>query len=126
MKYLFSSILLICFCLPFNLTAQSGIVGTWQSTIAGREGNPMALQVTIKADNTYAVDFGADGEVEITGTYSVDGDQITVQDDAGNECTGKGVYTFKVTGDELLMERISEECEGRGGPEGKMGFSRAG
>ena len=49
---------------------------------------------------------------------------MTIQDVTGGGCTGKGVYNVKVTDTALFMNRVSDECEGRGGPEGLMQFKR--
>lgn len=124
MRYLPSFIILLCFSLPLGLSAQSGPAGEWKTMIPDQEGNMIPLLVSIKADNTYSVDFGADGVVEINGTYKSEDGQITIRDNEGSECTGKGVYKYEVTADGMTMTRVSEECEGRGGPEGKMEFSR--
>jgi len=120
MKYL----ILFLLCLPVGLSAQSALVDTWTAEIPDREGNIIPLHLTISDDGTYAVDFGADGKVEITGTYSTDGNLITVQDDEGQECTGVGVYNYEITGSTLTMESKSDECPERAGPEGVMVFQR--
>lgn len=92
--------------------------------VPDEKGEMMPLLVTIDADNSYTVDFGADGEPEITGTYEEKDGKMHIQDVEGSDCTGKGVYTFEVTDDGMTMTRVSDECEGRGGPDGKMEFSR--
>lgn len=117
------TLLLLCFCLPLSLFAQE-VVGDWQSEIPSDDGGTMILAVSIKADGTYTVDFGGDGQVEINGKYEIDKDQITVQNTSGDECTDKGVYNFKVTATDLIMNRVSDACPNRGGPEGIMQFKR--
>lgn len=102
------------------LAAQTTPTGTWKMEIPDKEGNMIPTQVNISDDGTYAVDFGADGTADISGTYTIDGDKIMIQDDEGSECTAKGVYQFKVADDSLTMTRVSDECEGRGGPDGVM------
>lgn len=114
MKILFT--ILIC-SLAMSVSAQS-IVGKWKFEFPSDQGT-MVMSATIKADGTYALDFGNDGSAEVTGKYSVDGDTFTVKDDAG-DCTGKGVYKIKVTDDTMTMTRVSDECANRGGPEGVM------
>ena len=84
----------------------------------------MPLKVTMSADNTYAIDAGADGSVEIRGKYSINGDKITIQDTEGTDCSGKGVYKLVVQEDQLTMTLISEACEGRGNPNGPMVMTR--
>lgn len=122
----FLSILVVCFfCMPSGLQAQSSPVGDWISSGKTPEGESWSFKVSIKADNTYTVDFGADGQVEIRGTYTLDGQQMTIKDNPGSECTGTGVYKFAVDGNNITMTMISDECKGRSGPEGVMKMSRA-
>jgi hypothetical protein len=124
MQLLSSLFVLAALALPAGLLAQSP-VGEWKASGATPEGETWMFQVSIKADNTYTVDFGADGQVEIKGAYSISGDQITVQDVEGSDCTGKGVYQFAVEGDNLTMTKVSDACEGRSGPEGVMRMTKA-
>ncbi|MCB9048352.1 MAG: hypothetical protein H6556_02885 [Lewinellaceae bacterium] len=125
MRYLSFLFLIFCFCFSASLSAQSEAVGEWKTMIPGQEeGSMIPLHVSIKDDNTYALDFGADGAVEIKGSYQSKGDQIVIQDVEGSDCTGKGIYTFEVNDAGMTMTRVSDECEGRGGPEGKMVFDR--
>ncbi|MCB0588194.1 MAG: hypothetical protein KDD06_23075 [Phaeodactylibacter sp.] len=126
MRYLPSLFILICLGFSINLSAQSSPVGEWKIMVPDRsqEGAMIPLFVTIKADNIYWLDFGGDGNVEGTGKYVAKGNQMIIQDAEGSECTGKGIYTFEVTDKSMTMTRVSDECEGRGGPDGKMEFSR--
>lgn len=114
MKILFT--VMIC-CLAMGISAQS-IVGKWKFEFPTDQGT-MVMSANIKADGTYALDFGNDGSAEVTGTYNLSGDTLTVKDDAG-DCTGKGVYNVKITDETLTMTRVSDECPNRGGPEGVM------
>ncbi len=118
---LFSAILLL---LPFGLMAQSP-VGNWKMSVPDGNGNMMALKVSISDQGTYTVDYGADGTIETKGKYTLDGAKMTVQDTEGSDCTGQGVYTFKVEGDTFTMTRVSDPCENRGGPEGVMTMKKA-
>ncbi|PHN04626.1 lipocalin-like domain-containing protein [Flavilitoribacter nigricans] len=111
---------LICF-MTVSLSAQS-IVGKWKFEFPTDQGT-MVMAADIKADGTYALDFGNDGSVETTGKYTQDGNTMTIQDDGG-DCTGKGVYQVSVDGDTMTMVRVSDECANRGGPEGKMVTTR--
>ena len=121
----FSRLLLaIAFVLPMGLAAQTTPAGTWKMTIPDQDGKDVPVQVVITDSGTYAVDFGVDGKVDISGKYTIDGDKMMIQDDAGSECTAKGVYTFKTDGKSLTMTRVSDECEGRGGPDGVMKMDR--
>ena len=124
MKYLPFLLGLFSFCISTSLSAQSEVVGEWKTMVPGEEGKMIPLHVTIKADNIYWLDFGGDGDIEVTGMYQAKDGQIQIQDVEGSDCTGKGVYAFKVDDEGMTMTRVSDECEGRGGPEGKMVFSR--
>ncbi len=125
MKFLPSLLILFCFCFSTSLSAQDTPVGEWEAMVPGKEeGSMIPLHVTIKSDNIYWVDFGGDGQVEITGKYVAKGNQIAIEDVEGSDCNGKGIYTFETTDEGMTMTRVSDECEGRGGPEGKMVFSR--
>ncbi|MBV6653883.1 MAG: hypothetical protein KI786_09015 [Mameliella sp.] len=124
MKYLW----LICLGLflgTANLSAQSQLAGDWKTSFTDEEGQTWKLKLTMKTDQTYVVDFNADGSAEIEGTYSTKGNEVTIQDVKGSECKGKGVYKFTIEGDGLLMEAIEDACPGRKGPDGKMSFTRA-
>ena len=71
---------LLC-CLAVSISAQS-IVGKWKFEFPSDQGT-MIMSANIKADGTYALDFGNDGSAEVTGKYTQNGDQFTVSDDAG-------------------------------------------
>lgn len=116
-KVKFAITAVIC-CMAFIISAQS-VVGKWKYEFPTDQGT-MIMSANIKADGTYGLDFGNDGSVEISGTYTVSGDTFTVTDNNG-DCPGKkGVYKIKVTDDTMTMTRESDECPNRGGPEGVM------
>ena len=125
MKYLFRLMVVSGTLIPTLLSAQSAPTGTWISTAQTPDG-PVTFKVVISDAGTYTVDVGNDNSVETNGKYEVSGDQMTIQDvDGPGACTaGKGVYTFKVEGNTLTMNRVSDACEGRAGPEGKMVFTK--
>lgn len=123
---MFTLALIVCISLAAQAQSSS-IAGAWKSEVpAGEEGQMVPVKLLISEDGTYTVDFGMDGVVEIKGHYSIEGNRLTVQDDAygENPCTGKGVYTFSVDAANFSANRISDECENRGGPDGKMSFTR--
>jgi len=123
-------ILLILSALIFSastLFAQS-VQGTWTINFSSPEGEPVAVALTL-AENTYTVDFGNDGEHEVEGSYTLEGETMTLWDTSGNpdymcEANAKGIYTITLTDATMTMTRISDECKGRGGPSGVMEFSR--
>lgn len=108
----------------FSIMAQS-VEGDWLFKIPTEDGQMMEAKLSMKG-GAYDVDLGNDGSVEVKGVYTVDGNTITVQDTEGeNACKGdaKGIYNFKVDDKTLVMKRVSDPCEGRGGPDG-MSFTR--
>ncbi len=123
MKMLYRLFLAIMTILPFGLMAQSP-VGAWKMSVPDETGKMTPVTVTMSAEGTYAVDFGADGVVDIKGKYTLDGGKMTIQDTEGSGCTEQGVYTLKVDGDTLTMTRVSDGCANRGGPEGVMSMQR--
>lgn len=120
-KLLFLS---LCFCLPVGLFAQASVVGDWTMQVPAEDGGMIDVDVSLKDNDTYTVDFGGDGQIEVKGKYAISGGQITVQNESGDECTEKGVYNFKVTETLLIMNRVEDPCPNRGGPEGLMQFKR--
>ena len=123
LKFLF--ILLLAF--PISIFAQS-VEGDWKITIPAPEGKTMDALLSIDANGTYTVDLGMDGTVNVEGTYTMDGDKMTIQDTKGEQaCLGDataGVYTITVDDKSFVMTRVNDPCEGRGGPEGVMSFTR--
>ena len=108
-------VICFCFCSPLSIFAQN-VVGTWNTSLPGPDGNMVSFSVKMDADGKYEVDLMKDGTIDIKGTYSLDGDKMTIQDTGGaNACDGKGVYTVAVTGNSLTMTRVSDSCQGRGG-----------
>lgn len=112
----------LLFVLPFTGFAQASLVGNW--TAQGRpdeQGKPMPLTVVMKADGTYTVDFGADGKIDVEGKYTIEGDQITLED---NVCVGKkGVFKMMVTETTSTLTVVDDPCE-RSGPPGKIVLTR--
>lgn len=92
------------------------IVSTWSVSFEN-EGQPMTAQVTFKADNTFAYDIMADGEIEVEGTYEISGDKVMMKETSttfDSNC-GDAVMTMqmKVEGNSLTVTPISDECEER-------------
>ena len=101
---------------PLFMNAQD-FIGTWGWTTVGPDGNAMPLQVTFKADNTFEIDFGADGTVEEKGEFSIkDGSTHIKVVTEGGPCYNKvGVYTMTVSGDTCTATFVSDECDARKG-----------
>ena len=121
MKAIHRFFLIALLFVPLGLTAQ--IAGKWKMSVPDENGNMATLKVKISDDGTYALDFGGDGTVEVTGKYTDNGGKLTIQDN-GSDCTGKGVYSYKIEGNTMTMTRVSDECPDRGGPEGVMTLQR--
>lgn len=115
----------LLFCLPFSLMAQTAtLVGDWKTQIPDDTGKLMPVKLSMKSDGTFTVDFGVDGTSDITGKYTIEGEQITIVEVTGSCPDKKGIYKIVVTATTFNMNRVSDECETRGGPEGKMAFTK--
>lgn len=111
----------LLFLLPFTVSAQASVVGDWKSEAPNEQGKMEPFKVSLKVDGTYTIDFGINGSVEIEGKYSVEGDKMTIEDNACTE--GKGVYTFVMTDTTNTLTEVTDPCK-RGGPTGKVVFTR--
>lgn len=128
------------------LIAQTKPAGTWYSEVTDQQGKVVLFCLFIGPDSTYAVDLFLDGVPDSRGKYEVEGDVLTLQEDtayevtrcnppfrpsteatirrlAGLDCQGKGVYTFELDGETLILERVKEECPGRKIPSANMKFA---
>jgi hypothetical protein len=108
LQIVFAATLLAVFagCAMFEQTGPSALVGTWT--------NPMGTVWVIKADGTFQVDLMHHGKVDAWGTYTVQGDQVTLQRTGGiapKGCRGPGVYRFKRTDDGLMFTLVSDKCK---------------
>jgi hypothetical protein len=93
-------------CAMFQESGQSALVGTWT--------NSLGTVWAIKADGTFDVDLKHHGRRDAWGTYTVQGDQVTLQRTGGLKpkgCEGPGVYKFKRTDDTLQFTLISDKCK---------------
>jgi hypothetical protein len=100
-------------------------VGSWVITTPGDRGEPMTWKLTFNSNGTYAVDFDLNGSVEITGKYSIDGTQVSVQNDPEcGCCTDKGIYKFGFEDGRLWMNPVDDPCDERRPPQ-KVFFSKA-
>jgi len=115
----------LLFCLPFSLAAQNAaLIGDWKSQIPDSTGKLMPIKLSIKNDGSFTVDLGVDGTGDIVGKYILEGEQMTIVESVGNCPNKKGIYKIVVTKTTFNMNRVSDECENRGGPEGKMAFTK--
>jgi hypothetical protein len=97
---------LLAGCAMFQQSGQSALVGTWT--------NSLGTVWAIKADGTFDVDLKHRGRRDAWGTYSVQGDQVTLQRTGGVKpkgCDGQGVYKFSRTDDTLQFTLVSDKCK---------------
>ena len=124
-KHLLLSMALLL-AIPCALMAQS-TVGDWKISFPAEDGSTVQVKLSVSADNTYQVDFGIDGTVEVSGNMTTSGNEMTIQDVSGElACTGdntKGSYTFAVDGTTMVMTKVSDSCPGRA-PTGEMTFTK--
>jgi hypothetical protein len=118
-KNLFAGLL---FLLPFTVLAQASVAGDYTSQSPNEQGTLTTLKVSMKADGTFTVDFGADDKIDVTGKYTIEGDQITLED---SYCPNqKGVFKLAMTETVTTLTVVTDPCK-RGGPEGKIVLTRA-
>lgn len=105
--------ILILIAAPFCfMLFNPDIQGVWTSSLPDEEGNEMPVTLTFEAD-TYQADFANDGLIDVKGTYSIEGGNISMQDaaDIENPCPGVGVYAIEIEGDNMRFALVSDECE---------------
>lgn len=114
-KALFSATLLLTFALS-GLAQRAAYVGTWAGEGTGPDGQMVKFKMII-AEDSYQLDMGMDGNINVVGKVVAEGDQVSVWDVSGElACPGdqKGVYKFAVDGDTLTFTKVEDPCEGRG------------
>ncbi len=85
------------------------VVGTWTKTI-----NERTVTFTISADHKYQVEFAGDSEIDVWGSYEIDGMQITFNDEGGEYGADvAGVYEFKATETSLTFSVVDDPVYGR-------------
>jgi hypothetical protein len=128
--------LLAWFAIPLSITGaqESDLVGAYAVNIVKDDVpedvayGPTVIgqwQISFNADGTYTMTRADVGEL-VSGTYEVDGDQVTLTDEAGllscadvaaaNDQSGDvavGVYDWKIEGDRLAMTPKDDGCATR-------------
>jgi len=94
-------------CAAIPKSGQTALVGTWT--------NSLGTVWMIKADGTFDVDLKHQGNRDAWGTYTVEGDTVTLMRTGGinpKGCEGKGVYRFtRPDKDSLHFAVVSDACK---------------
>lgn len=112
-------VLTACFCLFLFVaftTPQDPIVGAYLLTVESPEGT-LEAKMVFAEDGTYTVDLGNDGEIEVKGKYTYEDGKVTVEDTEGVRACDPGqigVYTITMDEETMTMNRVSDDCPGRG------------
>ena len=87
------------------------IIGSWDKQVEGQ-----LVTLSFIDNGTYTFVFEGDVN-EVTGTYTLSGDKITIIDDGNASeggCSGiEGNYSYSIDGDELIFSLIADNCDGR-------------
>ncbi len=98
------------FALPGQ--ANKELEGVWDLDAPGAY-----VTLTLKG-GAYELDTDDDGNPEVKGDYTVDGDKIRIRDKEGAlACpqAAEGVYRFVFGNNTMTLIRVSDECPSRGG-----------
>ena len=106
------------FVLSLSATAfaqQAGMVGKWAGQFTNPDGSALKFTLTL-SDNAYEFDMGMDGAPDLYGSYTSEGDQITIWNTRGaSDCPDqKGVYKVTLDGDTATFTKVTDACPGRG------------
>ncbi|MEM6633595.1 MAG: hypothetical protein AAF694_28235 [Bacteroidota bacterium] len=121
------SIFVIALCFFASAAMAQSVVGDWKTEAPMQDGTIVEVKFTLSEDGTYSVDMGMDGIIEVKGKYEVNGNEMIIHDTEGPQACppeAKGIYSAIVEGETLMIERVKDECEGRGNTDGVMHFSK--
>jgi len=100
-----------------SVYAQSVFQGTWIGEYSNPQGMSMTMAWTFnEADSTYVTDMNNDGAIEVKGKFKVVEDIIELSDISGTMACAKfekGIYKFKVEGNNLDLILVEDTCPGR-------------
>ena len=91
---------------PFDQT----LVGSWKLKSIG---NSPATTLTFRKNQTFQVDIGGDGVVDIAGTYNLYGNRLELTDSdftKTTDCFHSGFYNYTIKKRKLTLEVYAEEC----------------
>ncbi len=85
------------------------VVGTWTKSF-----NERSVTFTILADLKYQVEFAGDSEIDVWGSYEIDGMQITFNDEGGEYGSDvAGVYEFNASETSIIFSVVDDPVYGR-------------
>lgn len=114
-KLFFLSLLAFAFTATTN-AQRTNIAGKWAGQFPNPDGTALKFTLTL-TDNTYEFDMGMDGTTDLTGSYTSEGDQITIWNTSGeSDCPSdqKGVYKVTQDGNTTTFTKVTDACPGRG------------
>ncbi len=89
-------------------TESTTIVGSWTRIQEG-----VTMTIIFKSDSKCEVDFDDDPEIDVWGSYSISGNQITFNDEGGAASDIPGVYNYNISGNKMTFTLVDDESEGR-------------
>ena len=104
--YLVVAAALLGGCAWLKRAEKNELVGTWT--------NPLGTVWAIRADGTFDVDLTHHGHRDAWGTWTMEGDQVTLMRTGGlnpKGCDGPGIYKFKRTEQGLEFTLVSDKCK---------------
>lgn len=86
------------------------LVGTWTKSVNGRTAT-----ITLASDNSYQVEFVGDKEIDVLGSFAVEGSEVTFNDEGGvyGAIGVPGVYAFNVDDSSVTFSVTDDSLAGR-------------
>ena len=114
MKKIFLILLLPLFYTLSCSTNHSELVGKWKGhRVNYFNANELIWEFD---DSNYMFDNGADGVIDLKGTWTTSTDTLFLTDIEGEAAcphTQKGIYIYKVSNDTLRLTLLEDDCEER-------------
>ena len=112
MAYAYRTFLIGVFAVALSACATHARFGL--EAVTGSWTNRLGTVWALNSSGTFEVDLNDDGRRDAWGTYTVDGDTITIMATGGmtpKGCNGNGVYRFNRARDTLRFTRVSDKCQ---------------